>query len=81
MKTQDTVIYDELLDLLADSADPQQIRAFRLSQPRQSRLDDLLEKNRTGSLSGDEKAELDSFEHFEHVVRMLKARAQQKLNR
>ena len=75
---QDTLIYDELLDVLAETADPQRIGSFRLSQPRQSRLDDLLDKNRAGTLTEEEKAELDAFEHFEHVVRMLKVRTLQK---
>ncbi len=67
-------VYDELLDLLAGSADPEQVLGFRLSSKKQARLDELLEKNRQGALSEDESAELDSYEHFEHVVRLLKAR-------
>jgi hypothetical protein len=71
-------VYDELLDLLAESADPKQLLGFRLSGEKQARLDELLEKNRQGALSEDESAELDSYEHFEHVVRLLKARLSQK---
>lgn len=78
MNTLDSTVYTELLDLLAESADPHRIAAFRLSAERQERLDELLERNRTGAISGAESAELDAFEHFEHVVRMLKARAMQK---
>ena len=78
---QDALIYDELIDVLAESADPQRIGAFHLSEPRQARLDDLLEKNRIGALTEEEKSELDGFERFEHVVRMLKARALQKQKR
>ena len=74
MNTQDTVIYDELLDLLAESADSQRIRAFRLSQPRQIRLDSLLEKNRTDALTADEKAELDSFEGVRGFLDRLESR-------
>lgn len=67
-------VYDELLDLLAESADTELLLGFRLSGERQARLDELLEKNRQGVLSEDESAELDAYEHFEHVVRLLKAR-------
>jgi len=71
-------VYDELLDLLADGADVQRVLAFRLSSLQQERLDILLEKNREGTLTAEETAELDTFEHFEHLVRLLKARVLQK---
>lgn len=70
-------VYDELLDLLAGSADPEQLLGFRLSDEKQARLDGLLERNRQGALSEDDSAELDAYEHFEHVVRLLKARLSQ----
>jgi len=71
-------VYDELLDLLADSADVQRVLAFRLSSLQQDRLDILLEKNREGTLTAEETVELDTFERFEHLVRLLKARVLQK---
>ncbi len=71
-------VYDDLLDLLAESADAQRVLAFRLSEEKQARLDELLEKNREGTLTGDESAELDAYERFEHIVRLLKARVLQK---
>ena len=79
MATLDThTVYDELLDLLADGADVQRVLAFRLSSLQQERLDILLEKNREGTLTAEEMAELDTFERFEHLVRLLKARVLQK---
>lgn len=71
-------IYDELLDLVCESLDIQRLRAFRLSAERQARLDLLLEKNREGTLTDAETAEIDDFERFEHLVRLLKARLVQK---
>ena len=71
-------VYDELLDLLTDSADVQRVLAFRLSSSQQERLDILLEKNREGTLTAEETAELDTFERFEHLVCLLKARVLQK---
>jgi hypothetical protein len=67
-------IFADLLDLLAESADPDRVLAFHLSEKHQARLDALLEKNRVGGLSQAESDELDEFERFEHVVRLLKAR-------
>lgn len=71
-------VYDDLLDLLVESADADRVLGFRLSAEKQGRLDDLLEKNREGTLTEDEAAELDDFEHFEHMVRLLKARLLQR---
>lgn len=78
VNTNDSFIYDELLDLLVSSADAQRIRTFKISPAVQSRLDLLLEKNREGTLSETERAEMESFDRFEHVVRLLKVRAAQK---
>jgi hypothetical protein len=52
--------------------------AFRLSSSQQERLDILLEKNRESTLTAEETVELDTFERFEHLVRLLKARVLQK---
>lgn len=71
-------VYDDLVDLLAESADAPRLLAFRLSDKKQARLDELLEKNREGALTDEESAELDAYERFEHVVRLLKARVLQK---
>ena len=67
-------VYNELVDLLAESAPPDKLLKFQLSNVNQQRLDDLLAKNRDGTLTSRETAELDAFEQFEHVVRLLKAR-------
>lgn len=71
-------VYDDLLDLLVESANAQRVLAFRLSDEKQDRLDELLEKNREGTLTDQESAELDAYERFEHLVRLLKARVLQK---
>ena len=75
----DTAIYDDLLDLLAESAEAERVLAFRLSVAKQTRLDAFLDKNRNGTLTAEERAELDAYERFEHVVRLLKTRVLQKL--
>lgn len=74
MATTEHALYDELVDLLAANADRERLLSFRLSSAKQNRLDGLLEKNRDGTLTKEETAELDAFEHFEHLVRLLKAR-------
>lgn len=74
----EAAVYDELLDLLVESADMERLLAFRLSDAKQERLDTLLDKNREGTLTAAEATELDAYERFEHVVRLLKARVLQK---
>lgn len=76
-----TPVYDELLDVLAESADVDRLLAFQLSREKQAYLDELLEKNRRGTLSGEAAAELDEFERVEHLVRLLKARLLRKQER
>lgn len=76
MATASHPIYDELVDVLARQAEPNELLAFQLSGPKQRKLDRLLTKNRQGKLTAQESAELDAFEQFEHVVRLLKARVQ-----
>jgi Cdc6-like AAA superfamily ATPase len=64
--------------LLAETADAQRVLAFHLSDQKQARLDELLERNREGTLTVEESTELDVYERFEHLVRLLKARVLQK---
>jgi hypothetical protein len=71
-------VYDDLLDVLAEGADLDRLLAFRLPQEKQARLDALLAKNRDGTMSDEDAAELDTFEHVEHIVRLLKAHLLQK---
>lgn len=66
--------FEGLLELLANNADPEQVLGFRLPEDNQRRLDELLTKNRANTLTDKERSELESFEHVEHVVRLLKAK-------
>ncbi|MEQ1830535.1 MAG: hypothetical protein ABL921_31555 [Pirellula sp.] len=47
------------------------------SESSQERLDVLLEKNREGTLNEVGTSELETYEQFEHVIRLLKARVLQ----
>ena len=72
--------FDGLLELLATNADPEQILGFRLPEDNQQRLDELLAKNKTNTLTDADQAELQSFEQLEHVVRLLKAKMYGRMN-
>ena len=39
--TENAAIYDDLLDLLAESANEKRVLSFRLSKDKQTRLDEL----------------------------------------
>lgn len=67
--------YAEVLDLLTAQPSPDKIVAFKVSTTAQQRLRDLLAKNRAGSLSNAEVAELDLYEQLDHLMMLLKARA------
>ncbi len=68
-------VYQEVLDFLIKRPTPTEIIAFKVSSQCQTRLAVLLEKNRSGTLSTMELAELDVYEQLEHLMILLKARA------
>jgi hypothetical protein len=71
-------VYLEVLDLLIKRPTPEEIITFKVSPHAQMRLQVLLEKNRSGSLTPIEIAELDVYEQLEHMMILLKARAWEK---
>ncbi len=71
-------VYQEVLDFLIKRPTPEEIIAFKVSSQAQMQLQALLEKNRSGSLSQMELAQLDVYEQLEHLMILLKARAMEK---
>jgi hypothetical protein len=67
--------YDEFVDLLARTSSAE-VLAFRPSADSQERVRYLLERNGSGELSEDEAAELERFGGLEHLMQLVKARAQ-----
>jgi hypothetical protein len=68
-----------VLELLATLPNPSEILDLRPSEQLQKRVDQLLEKSRSGSLSPSEESEWDRYEYIEHLVRLAKAAAQSKI--
>ena len=92
INSENPVQFAELADVfefLAGLPSPAEIVAMRPSAELQQRISDLLEKNRLQGFSAAEEAEFFDFvincpewqqiEYLEHLVRMAKARAYQKL--
>lgn len=71
-------VYQEVLDFLIKRPTPEEIISFKVSARAQIHLQELLEKNRSGSLSQMELAQLDVYEQLEHLMILLKARAMEK---
>ncbi len=68
--------YDDIVDLFARGTTSAQILAFRPSRHSQRRVRDLLARNKAGELSAEETAELERFGELEHLMQLVKARAQ-----
>jgi hypothetical protein len=69
----------EVLEFLAGLPTPQEIMALRPSEALQTRVSELLEKNRAGSLTREEEQEWAVYQYLEHLVRIAKAKASLKL--
>lgn len=72
-------LVDSVVEFLAASSKPQDILAYKLPADLQERASYLLERNREGEITLEEKEELDQFVFLEHIFRMAKARARMQL--
>lgn len=68
-------IYQALLEFLISQPSPEQIMQFAPTPAIQTRVNLLLERNRTGLLTEAEAKELDEYTRINHLITMLKARA------
>jgi hypothetical protein len=64
-----------VIQFLAGSPTSDEIIHFKVSPETQTRLGELLEKNREESLNEFEEMELDAYEQIEHFMILLKAQA------
>lgn len=71
--------YDELVDFIASGTTPQSVIDHRPSEETKNRVLDLIHRQKTTELLPDEEAELNHYLHIEHVMRLAKARARQRL--
>ncbi|MBI3761285.1 MAG: hypothetical protein HY260_05410 [Chloroflexi bacterium] len=67
-------VYSYVLSFLASGPTPEQLMGFRPTPEMQERLESLLDKSRSDSLTEAERKELEEYERIEHIVVMLKAR-------
>jgi hypothetical protein len=67
--------YQEILDFSIAHPTSAQIINFKVSEASQSRLQTLLEKNRTAALTTAETTEIDLYEQLDTLIAFLKIRA------
>jgi hypothetical protein len=71
--------YEEFVDFIAAGTTPQGVIDYRPSEETKARVADLIHRRKTAALSADEADELAQYLHVEHLMRLAKARARQRL--
>jgi len=71
--------YEEIIDFIARGTTPEAVIAFRPSDALQSRVAELSERARDGSISPEERSEFEDCLQLEHIMVMAKARARQHI--
>jgi hypothetical protein len=69
----------QIVQILASQTSPEAILAIRPNPSLQARMSELLERNKSGTLSRSEEVELDRYLLLEHWVRLAKAHAYKRL--
>ena len=69
------LVFDELLDFVADNAAPAKLVAYHSGGEARERCTDLLFREKYESLTPTETDELDAFASLGHVMNLAKARA------
>jgi hypothetical protein len=67
--------YLEIIDFIASGTTPQAVVEYRPSPEAQHHIAELIAREKDGTLSAEEKSELDHFMDLEHILRVAKARA------
>lgn len=71
--------YLEIIDFIASGSTPQAVVDYRPSPEAQNRVAELIQREKEGALTSEEKSGLDHFMDLEHILRVAKARARQIL--
>ncbi len=67
---------DEILDLLATAP---HVLEFQPSEEAHARVWELVAREKSGTLTDEERSELDHYAQIEHLMRLVKARARKRL--
>lgn len=72
-------IKDIVTDFLGSAPTLEEIAAYRLPEALQNYAHNLLDKNRAGMLTSEERAEMEEFRQIDHLLTLVKAKARLKL--
>lgn len=67
--------YQEIIDFIAAGTSARHLVAFQPSPASKARVAELWQREKTSGLALDERDELDHYLQFEHLMRVVKARA------
>ncbi len=68
-------VYRYILEFLINQPSPEALLDFGPTAEMQARVEELLERNRSGNLAPAESVELDEYMRINHLVTLLKAHA------
>jgi hypothetical protein len=71
--------YEEVIEFIAGGTSTGEVADFQASAEVRQRVADLIAREKSEGISADEKSELDHYLQLEHLMRMAKARARQRL--
>lgn len=71
--------YDELVEFIASGTKPETVVEFRPSDQTKARVSQLIEQEKQGQISAEERSELEHYLQLEHLMRLAKAKARQYL--
>jgi len=74
-----TRAFDEIIDFIVSGTTPSAVAEFQPSEEARKQVADLLDREKSGQLTPDEKAELEHYLELEHIMRLAKARARRRL--
>ena len=71
--------YGEIVDFIAAGPSSAQVASFQPSETTRQHVFELLAREKSNGLSPEETLELDHYLQIEHLMRLAKARARQRL--
>jgi hypothetical protein len=82
LASEETIPYQDdrqIIELLASQPSPEAILAIRPTPALQARMSELLDRNKSGTISRPEEVELDRYLLLGHWVRLAKTHAHRRL--
>lgn len=69
---------DQIADFIADAI-PERIMAFKFSASIQKRIEELVYRKKDGTITSDERAELEQYLLYDNLIGLAKARASKRI--